>query len=219
MCKQFQIPTTILSFLLFACSVAAAQMHQGDAWNVGSVFAAGTICEAKGHMKSGQVTPLLVRFFQQLPTADSQRIKDGYQQGLKQQAIYSKNFGRWMPYPQTPEGCSSVQYAITQYKLMYDTLVDDPNENKMGLRGPKRSSFVETTRKSCLKEQDRNPLPISAATAAEYCECYANSVADRVSPAHLKAQEAMSYEEQGEAIKPIIAAAAKSCVSIVIKRR
>jgi len=103
-------------------SAAQANIPEGDVWNTGSVFAAGTQCEMKGFMAQGQTVPLLAHLLQGISTKDGQRINDGYHEGLKRTAIYSKNFGRWVPYPLTAEGCSQVQYAITQYKAGLDTI-------------------------------------------------------------------------------------------------
>ena len=49
-------------------SEAHAEMSEGDAWNVGSVFAAGTQCEMKGYMKQRQTMPLVARVFQRIPS-------------------------------------------------------------------------------------------------------------------------------------------------------
>jgi hypothetical protein len=199
---------------------AHAEMPEGDARNVGSVFAAGTQCETSGYMPQGQVTPLIVRAIQHLPSIDSKRIREGYQEGLKRRAIFSKNFNRWAPYPLTAEGCKQVQYAIKQYKIAFD-MIDDTvgNDNKVGLVGPARSSFVKGVADSCLREQNRKPLPISASSVAQYCKCYANGLADRLSVSQLNAQEKMGERERGAAMKPIVESAAKPCVAAALNSR
>ena len=55
-----------------------AEMPVGDAWNVGSVFAAGTQCEMKGYITQGKTTPLMAQFLQRVPTIDGERFRDGY---------------------------------------------------------------------------------------------------------------------------------------------
>jgi hypothetical protein len=98
-----------------------AEMAEGDAWNVGSVFAAGSQCEMKGYITQGQVTPLMALYIQSLSAIDGQRLSDGYQEGLRRTATYSKNLGRWNSIRITAEYCSQVQYGITQYKLLFDS--------------------------------------------------------------------------------------------------
>jgi hypothetical protein len=201
-------------------SETLAEMPEGDAWNVGSVFAAATQCEARGYMPQGQATPLMVRAIQRIPVTDSQRLRDGYQEGLKRTAIYSKNYGRWASYPLTSEGCSQVQYAINQYKIAFD-LIDQPKpqDSTVGLTGVERSSFVEGATNNCLREQQRNPLPLSPSAISQYCKCYANGVADRLSVNQIKAQEAMGPTEQAAAMRPLIEAAARPCTTAALNSR
>ena len=66
--------------------------------------------------------PLAARLLQRISKLDRQHIDEGYHEGMKRTAIYSKSFGRWASYPLTAEGCSQVQYAITQYKKAFDTI-------------------------------------------------------------------------------------------------
>jgi TPR repeat protein len=103
-------------------SAPHAEMREGDAWNTGSVFAAGSLCEAKGFMAQGQTTPLIAFTMQRLSAINAQQIRDGYQEGLKRSAVYSRNAGRWVPITITQESCGQIDYAIKQYKIGFDAL-------------------------------------------------------------------------------------------------
>jgi len=70
---------------------------EGDAWNNGSAFAAGSQCEARGFMAQGQTTPVMAFALQRVPRTYAEQIRDGYQEGLKRSAVYSRNAGRWIP--------------------------------------------------------------------------------------------------------------------------
>ena len=113
---------------LIACTVpltvmaASAQTSNDDLWNSGSVFAAGIQCETNGHMREGQVMPLMVAFLKRAAPAAAQSFRYGYQEGMKRTAIYSQARSGWFPYPQTGSGCSLIQKAINQYKIANDAL-------------------------------------------------------------------------------------------------
>jgi hypothetical protein len=184
-------------------SKARAEMPEGDAWNTGSVFAAGTQCEMKGYMAQGQTTPLMVRYMQRLPAIDAEGLRDGYQQGLKRTAIYSKNNNGWFPYPLTAEGCSKIQFAITQYKIALATIV----EGEAGhLTGSNRAQFVAGVADKCMSGygKDERTSQIPRPFFEKYCQCYANGLADRASMNDLK-------EDNEAVMQPIIDAETKRC--------
>lgn len=108
--------------LPFTVLTASAQTSSDDLWNGGSVFAAGILCETKGHMREGQVMPLMVTFLQRATPVAAQSFRYGYQEGMKRTAIYSQVRSSWFPYPQTEAGCSQIQKAINQYKIGFDAL-------------------------------------------------------------------------------------------------
>jgi hypothetical protein len=184
-------------------SKAHAEMSESDAWNVGSVFAAGTMCEMKGYITQGQTTPLMTLFLLRVPAIDGERIRDGYQQGLKRTAVYSKDHG-WVSYPLTADGCSKVQYAITQYKIGFDTVIRNEAQH---LTGADRASFVVGVANACLRKYDAdkkvNPA-IPRPLVEQYCRCYANGLADRASKSELKSEDPTIMD-------PIIQAARKPC--------
>ena len=79
------------------------------------------------------------------------------------------------------------------------------------LSGPERSMLVESTMGSC--ERGKNARPATAAVQAsvwtEYCRCYGNGVADRLSMNDLKTDPAT--------LTPIFHAAEKACAGPVLK--
>jgi hypothetical protein len=223
--ERFDLPVPILLVSIFSVAMTfnglyAQTRDEGDAWNSGSVFAAGLQCEARGLMDQGQTTVVLALTMQRLPSTYAEQIRNGYQEGLKRSAIYSKNAGgRWIPFTLTQENCKQVDYAVKQYKIAVDAIRNEQRQNtNVGLTGETRAQFVAGTTNGCLRDNERDPVPLSKATVAEYCRCYANAVADRVSPSELMAQEQMGPSEQNVAMRPKVETAARSCMAIVHRR-
>lgn len=194
--------SVIVCALVPACC-ANAEMLEGDVWNVGSVFAAGTQCEMKGYITQGQTTPLMAQFLQRVPAIDSERFRDGYQQGLKRTAIYSKNYSRWVSFPLTAEGCSQVQYAITQYKLGMAAIKDNGAQH---LTGGDRAQFIAGAANSCMSGYGKDELTsqVPRPLFEKYCQCYASGLADRASKNDLQGDDS-------PVMKSIIAAESKRC--------
>jgi hypothetical protein len=103
--------------------------------------------------------------------------------------------------------------AFVGIKSMPDSVVTARHNDAAGLTGTARTSFVEGATNGCLKEQARRPRPFPSAIISQYCVCYANAVADRLSTDEVKRQEAMSTKEQDMAMDPIVAAAGRQCAS------
>ena len=89
------------------------------------------------------------------------------------------------------------------------------DNDSVGLTGTVRSSLIEEIVGGCLREQSRRQLAFTAAAISQYCRCYANGVADRLSVNELKRQRAMSLKEQDVAMEPIVQAAGRQCVSVL----
>jgi hypothetical protein len=191
-----------------------AQIHdEAAAWNSGSVFAAGLRCESSGFMDQGQTTVVMALSVQRLPSSYAQQVRNGYEEGLRRSAIYSKNAARWIPVSISQETCKQVDYAVKQYKIAFDTI--EKERDHLGLTGDTRSQFVATVAGSCLRKHEGEPLPLPTSTVAEFCRCYANAIADRVSASELAAQDRMSTSDQDIAMRPIVQAAGKACISVV----
>jgi hypothetical protein len=93
-------------------------MPEPDAWNIGSVLAAGTRCEQKNFIPQGQTTPLMGALFSKITPAEQQFVRAGYLEGGKREAIYSISRSGWFPVPLTPDACRTVQYTLDQYKMI-----------------------------------------------------------------------------------------------------
>jgi hypothetical protein len=79
------------------------------------------------------------------------------------------------------------------------------------LTGPAHSMLVESTKSSCERNKGAHaPTPaVQASVWTEFCRCYGNGVADRLSMNDLKADPA--------SLTPILQAAEKACAGPVLK--
>jgi uncharacterized protein len=101
---------------------APPEVPEGDAWNTGSVFAAGNQCELKGLMSQNQTTPLMASIMKRVASSYALGIRTGYEEGLKRSAVYSRNAGTWVSININQETCRQIAYAVNQYRIIYDTL-------------------------------------------------------------------------------------------------
>jgi len=85
--------------------------------------------------------------------------------------------------------------------------------NDPGLTGTARSAFIEEAIRTCLKKQKGDPINkgILESILSQYCKCYANGMADRISINELKSLSAVRPAEAVVAMQPKIEAAAKPC--------
>jgi hypothetical protein len=92
-------------------------------------------------------------------------------------------------------------------------------DNDPGLTGTVRSSFVESAIATCVKKQDEDPANkgISPSIISQYCNCYANGLADRVSNNELKSV-ATTPTVMMATLQPKIEAAAKPCLDAIPKQ-
>jgi hypothetical protein len=93
-------------------------------------------------------------------------------------------------------------------------------DNDPGLVGTTRSSFVESAIRTCLKNQSENPdnKEIPPSTISQYCTCYANGMADRVSINELKLFSAMEKTEAIQTIlKPKVDLVVAPCIDAILK--
>jgi hypothetical protein len=89
------------------------------------------------------------------------------------------------------------------------------DDNHPGLTGTTRSTFVEGAIGTCLKKANGDPANkgISPSIISQYCNCYANLLADSVSIKELKAL----YHAESDGVRlamaqPQIDAAANHCL-------
>ncbi len=89
-----------------------------------------------------------------------------------------------------------------------------------GLTGQIRTTFVEAAMRSCIKAQIDIPankaIPISA--IFEYCKCFANATADKISNEEVTSLEATGDEKKyAEALHSRTEATSKACQEEVRK--
>jgi GYF domain 2 len=94
--------------------------------------------------------------------------------------------------------------GLLAYK--YATLGSD--DNVAGLTGRVRSSFVQASIDACVKQSDKS---FSTETVSQYCRCYADGMADRLSKNELKSLENMKQAEALAAMQPKADVAADAC--------
>jgi hypothetical protein len=89
-------------------------------------------------------------------------------------------------------------------------------DDATGLTGAARSTFVESALGGCLKKQNENPASklVSPSVISQYCACYANGVADRISIHELKAM-ATTSTQMASMFQPKVEAAAKPCIEAI----
>jgi hypothetical protein len=77
-----------------------------------------------------------------------------------------------------------------------------------------RAKFVDSTAKACLQAQNSDPASkaFSPAIIDQYCHCYANGMADRLSDDDLKALATMERSARAGKIQPIVEAASAPCL-------
>jgi hypothetical protein len=82
------------------------------------------------------------------------------------------------------------------------------NDDMEGLTGRARSGFVEGSIDACVKQSDKS---LSPEIISQYCRCYANDIADRLSNNDVKSLGNMKQAEALAAMQPKIDAAADAC--------
>jgi len=88
-----------------------------------------------------------------------------------------------------------------------------------GLDASARTKFVDSTAQACLQAQNADPASkaFSPAVIDQYCHCYANGMADRLSDDDLKALAAMERSASVSKMQPIIEAASAPCLRALPK--
>ena len=87
-----------------------------------------------------------------------------------------------------------------------------------GLTGPPRNTFVESSFQSCFREARADPANKAADVAilAQYCVCYSDQMADKLTNDDLKALDA-AVAADSTALKakmePSIKASAETCIA------
>ena len=88
-----------------------------------------------------------------------------------------------------------------------------------GLTGTVRERFIAGVLGTCLGAQTKNLAALPAAAVGEFCRCYANGLADRLTIEELKAQDAMSQDQQKAAMRPLVEAVGRPCLAAAQRSR
>lgn len=84
-----------------------------------------------------------------------------------------------------------------------------------GLTGAARNEFVENAFKVCLQRRvTQGQSEAKVAKLAQYCVCYSNRLADRISPEENKALDALFATDKAELaarLQPILDGVAEGC--------
>jgi hypothetical protein len=88
-----------------------------------------------------------------------------------------------------------------------------------GLDASARAGFVDTTSQACLQAQTSDPASraFSSVVLDQYCHCYANGMADRLSDDDLKTLATMERSARADKMQPIIEAASAPCLRALPK--
>jgi len=86
---------------------------------------------------------------------------------------------------------------------------------KGGLEASARAKFVDSTAQACLEAQNGDPASkaFSPVVIDQYCHCYANGMADRLSDDDLKVLATMERSARASKMQPIVEAASAPCLN------
>ncbi len=109
-----------------------------------------------------------------------------------------------------------IVFAIGFYTHLRDRWATDD----ASLAGGTRTAFVESAVQSCTQKTNSNPDTkgmYSAAVTNQYCNCYANAMADRLSTNKLKSFSAMDTSAIAAAMQPTMETASAQCQHTIPK--
>src|SRR5262249_36284362 len=92
------------------------------------------------------------------------------------------------------------------------------NDNNPGLTGEVRSQFVQSAVSSCIKSAPSNNelATLSPSVISQYCTCYANGLADRLSFNEVTSTQ--NPDKAMEALEPKADEAIDACVKSILKQ-
>jgi hypothetical protein len=87
------------------------------------------------------------------------------------------------------------------------------------LNAATRAKFVDSTAQACLQAQNSDPASkaFSPEVIDQYCHCYANGMADRLTDDDLKALATMERSARTSKVQPIVEAASAPCLQALPK--
>jgi hypothetical protein len=88
-----------------------------------------------------------------------------------------------------------------------------------GIDASARARFVESTAQACLQAQSNDPASkaFSPEVIDQYCHCYANGMADRLTDDDLKGLATMERSARASKVQPIVEAASAPCLQALPK--
>jgi hypothetical protein len=93
-------------------------------------------------------------------------------------------------------------------------LISSNSSAETGLTGSARNEFVENAFKICLQKQRTAATEARFARVAQYCVCYSNHLADRLSPGDNKALDELFWKDRTQLatrLQPILKGLAEDC--------
>jgi len=93
-------------------------------------------------------------------------------------------------------------------------LISSSSSAESGLTGAARNEFVENAFKICLQKQRSAANEAKLARLAQYCVCYSNHLADRLSPGDNKALDELFWKDRTQLatrLRPILNGLAEDC--------
>ncbi|MBR0779554.1 hypothetical protein JQ543_25435 [Bradyrhizobium diazoefficiens] len=93
-------------------------------------------------------------------------------------------------------------------------LISSTSSAEPGLTGAARNEFVENAFKICLQKQRTAANNARFARFAQYCVCYSNHLADRLSPGENKALDELFWNDRTQLaarLRPILKGLAEDC--------
>src|SRR2546421_6784811 len=121
----------------------------------------------------------------------------------------ASEFLKWLVWP--------VAFGSVFFALSYG---QELQNSGVGLGGSTRTEFVKSVVDSCLPKQINDPSNkgIRTSLLAEYCDCYENDMADRLSNNDLKSVEGLEKERVLEKWQSAITAATAACLDKAKKK-
>jgi hypothetical protein len=93
-------------------------------------------------------------------------------------------------------------------------LISSTSSAETGLTGSARNEFVENAFRVCLQKQRHAANEAKFAKLAQYCVCYSNHLADRISPEDNKALDELFWKDRTQLaarLRPILDGLAEDC--------
>lgn len=94
------------------------------------------------------------------------------------------------------------------------------NAQETGLSGQTRASFVQSAIASCVRNQIADPenKGIAGPVIDDYCKCYANGMADRITLEEIKRLDADRSHDMKTRMASAIATASEPCLAEVVQK-